>query len=108
MTLLITLFAAMISTVVWYLSSSAKKLKIGTLVLTYWGATIMWTVDAVADYMELRVEYFSPTATDILNDALLGVTVVAFGFLIWVIILLVKDPKGVWREYCSFSKNMLD
>lgn len=108
MTLLITLFAAMISTVVWYLSSSARNLKIGTLVLTYWGATIMWTVDVVTDYMELRADYFSTIATNILNDALLGVTVVAVGFFIWVIILLVEDPKGVCRESCSFSKNMLD
>lgn len=95
MTLLITLFAAIISTLVWYLNTMARDLKIGTLVLMYWGAVLMWSVDVIAGYMELRAEYFHPAAADMLNDAFLGVTVVAVGLLIWLVILLRKDPKGV-------------
>ena len=30
-----------------------------------------------------------------LNDFYLGLSVVALGLIIWLIILLVKDPKGV-------------
>ena len=48
MTLLITLFAAIISTLVWYLNTTARDLKIGTLVLMYWGAVLMWSVDVIA------------------------------------------------------------
>ena len=30
-----------------------------------------------------------------LNDLFLGVSVVALGLIVWLIILLIKDPKGV-------------
>ena len=30
-----------------------------------------------------------------LNDFYLGLSVVALGLIIWLVILLVKDPKGV-------------
>ena len=32
---------------------------------------------------------------DMLNDFYLGLSVVALGLIIWLVILLVKDPKGV-------------
>ena len=49
MTLLITVFAAVITTIVWYSNEKARELKIGTLMLTYWGASLMWLVDAVTE-----------------------------------------------------------
>ena len=30
-----------------------------------------------------------------LNDAFLGLSVVALGLILWLIILLIKDPKGI-------------
>ena len=30
-----------------------------------------------------------------LNDTFLGLSVVALGLIIWLVILLIKDPKGV-------------
>ena len=30
-----------------------------------------------------------------LNDAYLGFSVVALGLILWLVILLIKDPKGV-------------
>jgi len=92
MTLLITFFAAIITTVIWYNSKVDRKL--GSLVLMYWGASLMWLVDAVVEYMELGAEFFTPAAEDMINDAFLGVSVVALGMFIWLIILLVKDPSG--------------
>ena len=94
MTLLITCIAAIIVTVIWYTNEKARSLKIGTLCLMYWGASLMWLVDAVAEYLELRAEFFTPEASDMLNDTYLGLSVVVLGMIIWLAILLIKDPNG--------------
>lgn len=94
MTLLIACFAAVAATLVWYLSATARKMQIGTLCLMYWGATLMWLVDAVAEYLELRAAFFTPAPADMLNDAYLGLSVTALGLVIWLGIVLVKDPCG--------------
>ena len=98
MTLLIAVFAAVITTIIWYMNDKRSQLKLGTLTLMYWGASLMWLVDAVVEYIELGAEYFTPAPADMLNDAFLGLSVVAFGLIIWIIILMVKDPLGVVRR----------
>ncbi|MBR1930832.1 MAG: hypothetical protein IJ833_05070 [Lachnospiraceae bacterium] len=98
MTLLITVFAAIISTVVWYQNAPGSNMKIGVLCWLYWGASLMWLVDAIYEYMELRAEYFTPALEDMLNDTFLGLSVVALGLVIWLVIVLVKDPKGVVKS----------
>lgn len=103
MTLLITVIAAIIATIVWYVNESRDIYKLGTLSLMYWGASLMWLIDFVAEYIELRAEYFVQDFSSILNDALLGVTVVAIGLIVWLVIILVKDPKGVLRN--KFTKQ---
>jgi hypothetical protein len=95
MTLLTAIFAAVICTVIWYVSAGARDLKVGVLCLMFWGASLMWMVDAVFEYAELRAEYFTPAAADMLNDLFLGLSVVALALVIWLVILLVKDPRGV-------------
>ncbi len=95
MTLLITVFAAIISTVVWYLHVPGNEMKVGTLCLMYWGASLMWFVDAIFEYAELKAAYFTPAPADMLNDMFLGLSVVALGLIIWLVVLLIKDPKGV-------------
>ena len=62
--------------------------------LMYWGASLMWLVDAVVEYIELGAEFFQPEAADMLNDSFLGISVVALGMFIWLVILLIKDPSG--------------
>ena len=98
MTLLITAFAAIAVTVIWYLSEKRKELYLGALALMYWGASLMWLVDAIFEYAELKAEYFHPAFEDMVNDAFLGVSVVALGLVIWVVALLIKDPKGAVRK----------
>lgn len=100
MTLLITVFAAVISTVIWYMNAERSELKLGTLSLMYWGASLMWLVDAVFEFAELKAAYFTPEPSDMLNDMFLGLSAVALGLVIWLVVLLIKDPKGV-------IKNML-
>jgi hypothetical protein len=93
MTLLIAVFAAVISTVVWYVRPESN-LKIGMLALMYWAASLMWLVDAVTEYISEGAEYFLPAASDMLNDAYLGISVVALGLVIWLVTVLIKDPTG--------------
>lgn len=100
MTLLITVFAAIISTIVWYNHTESKKMY-GVLSLMFWGASLMWLVDAVVEYIEVGAEYFTPAPADMLNDAYLGLSVVALGLVIWLVILLIKDPDGKIRKKLS-------
>lgn len=98
MTLLITVFAAIIATVVWYVREESSALKVGMLVWMYWGASVMWLVDAIFEYAELKAEYFTPALSDMVNDAFLGLSVVALGLIVWLVVLLIKDPKGRVRS----------
>ena len=93
MTLLITVFAAIIFTILWYRRTD-NTMKLGIPCLMFWGASIMWLVDAIFEYAELGAAYFTPAAEDMLNDLFLGLSVVALGLIIWLVILLVNDPKG--------------
>jgi hypothetical protein len=95
MTLLTTVFAAIICTIIWYKKAPQNEMKIGILCWMYWGASIMWFVDALFEYAELKAEYFTPAPADMLNDFYLGLSVVALGLIIWIVVLLIKDPKGV-------------
>ena len=98
MTLLTTVFAAIICTVIWYKNAPNSEMKTGILCWIYWGASVMWFVDAVFEYAELGAEYFTPEPLDMLNDLFLGLSVVALGLIIWLVILLIKDPKGVIKD----------
>ena len=104
MTLLITIIAAAIATIVWYTNEQRYTYKLGTLSLIYWGASFMWLIDFVFEYAELKSDYFIQSFEDILNDALLGLAVVVLGLVAWIVILLIKDPKGVFEKK-FFPKN---
>jgi hypothetical protein len=97
MTLLLTVFAAIITTVKWY-NRENDNMKLHVLMYMFWGASLMWFVDAIAEYIELGAEYFNPAIEDMINDSFLGLSVIAFALIIWVVYLLVKDPKGVVRK----------
>ena len=98
MTLLTTVFAAIICTIIWYKNEEARKLKIGTLCFMYWGASLMWLVDAIFAYAEEGAESFAPAPVDMLNDFYLGLSVTALGLIIWLVIVLIKDPNGVVKN----------
>ena len=97
MTLLITVFAALAATLVWYLKDHNGEFKTSLLCFMFWGASIMWLVDAIFEYAELGAEYFNPEPADLLNDLFLGLSVVALALVIWIVVLLIKDPRGVLR-----------
>ena len=94
MTLLITLIAAITVTLIWYTNEKARKLNTGILCYMFWGASLMWLVDAAVEYFEDGADYFLPSSGDMLNDAFLGPSVVVLALVVWVVCLLVKDPQN--------------
>lgn len=98
MTLLTTVFAAVVATAFWYKNQPEDDLKLGILCWLFWGASLMWLADAIFEYAELGAEYFAPAAEDMLNDLFLGLCVIALAMVIWVVNLLIKDPKGVIKK----------
>ncbi len=105
MTLLVTAFAAIVSTVLWYKHAPKDEYKLSVLCWIFWGATLMWFVDAVFEYAELKAAYFSPAPADMLNDLFLGLSAMALGLVIWLVLLLIRDPKGVVRSAFAKKKN---
>ena len=105
MTLLTSVFAAIICTILWYKNAPKDEMKVGILCWMYWGSSIMWLIDAIFEYAELGAEYFTPAPADMLNDLFLGLSVVALGLIIWLVILLIKDPRGVIKAALFKKKN---
>ncbi len=105
MTLLISVFAAVISTAVWYGSEKAREMRSGILCWMFWGASLMWLCDAIFEYAKLKAAYFTPAAEDMLNDTFLGLSVVALALVIWIVYLLIKDPKNVVRNNVLKSRR---
>ena len=101
MTLLITIIAAVIATMLWYRNAPKDEMKISVLCFLYWGASLMWLVDAVFEYMEVQAAFFTPAIEDMINDAFLGFCVVALGLVIWMVDVLMKDPQGKIRAVLS-------
>lgn len=97
MTLLTAVFGAIICTIIWYKNAPKDEMKVGILCFMYWGASLMWLVDAAFEYAQLHAAYFTPAPYEMLNDLFLGLSVVALGLVVWLAILLIKDPKGVVR-----------
>ena len=104
MTLLITVLAAATTQLIWYASERARKLKIGVLCYMFWGASLMWLVDAIFEYAELGADYFTPAAGDMLNDLFLGLSVIALALVVWVIVVMIKDPDGTIKKKIKGSR----
>ena len=97
MCLILTTIAAVLCTAVWYGSALMREMKISVLCWLFWGAAIMWFVDLAFEYAEEGAAVFEPALADVLNDSLLGLSVITLALVIWSAVLLVSDPKGVVR-----------
>ncbi|MDY5557149.1 hypothetical protein [Helicobacter sp.] len=93
MCLLITLFAAVISSICWFVSNPQKNLQLGTLSLMYWGAGLMWIVDCI--FALSAGETFLDISGE---DAILGGIIVLAGLIAWFVLLLVKNPKRLFAN----------
>ena len=105
MTLLTTVFAAVICTVIWYKNAPKDEMKVSILCWMFWGASLMWLIDAVFEYVELGAEFFTPALGDMINDFVLGLAVIALGLVVWLVILLIKDPKGAVKASLFKKKD---
>jgi len=93
MWLVVTALAALVVTALWYANAPADRYKLGFLSLVYWGATLMWLVDRVLSYAEEGGPFLQVDA----DGTALGLSVLVLGLVIWLVRLLVPDPKGVLR-----------
>ena len=99
MTLLLSTLAAVISTVVWYFCAHREEYRLSTLVWMFWGASLMWSVDAFMEIKEIGSAYFTPSTQDMINDAFLGASVIVLALCIW----LIADPKHLF--HASFNEK---
>jgi hypothetical protein len=94
MWLILTAVAAIVTTVIWYINAPEDKYKVGLLSLAFWGATVMWLVDHIMAYVAEGGEFF-----ELSQDAtMLGMSVIVFALLMWLLVLLIIDPKGVIKR----------
>jgi hypothetical protein len=89
--LILTSLAAIVTTIIWYAKLPGDKYKLGFLSLMFWGATLMWFVDHVIAYLTEGGEFFEIN----LDAALLGISVITLALIVWLIVLLISDPKKV-------------
>jgi hypothetical protein len=88
-TLAMTVLAAVAFTVAWY-SGRGEGMLLSLPCLMYWGASLMWLVDAVVEYLSEGIAIFNPSGGQLANDAFLGLCVVTLG--------LVVLPRAVRRD----------
>jgi len=81
MCLLMTLVAALAASLAWYPRRRNSGTKLETLCLMYWGAALMWLVDGF-----FRLAEDEPFLELTLDDALLGLLVVASGLIAWFVL----------------------
>jgi peptidoglycan biosynthesis protein MviN/MurJ (putative lipid II flippase) len=94
MFLILTFLAAIVSTIIWYVKSPDNKYRLGLLSLIFWGATLMWLVDHIMAYLIEGGEFFETG----LEATILGISVILLALLVWVLVLLISDPKGVMQK----------
>jgi len=94
MWLLILLFAATMSTALWYSKAEDDKYMLKFLSLIFWGASIMVFIDHLISYITEGGEFIEVT----IESTILGFVLVITALIIWEIALLIKDPKQVIRR----------
>jgi hypothetical protein len=94
MWLIITALAAITTSIIWYTKQPDDKYKLGMLSLMFWGATLMWFVDHVMAVATEGGEFFEVNA----DATMLGVSVILLTLVVWLVILLISDPKGALKK----------
>ena len=89
MCLLLTLVAAVVTSLVWHHKERRDRAKLETLNLMYWGAALMWMMDGF-----FRLAEGEPFLELTADDASLGLLVVVSGLIVYFLML---------RRHSSFS-----
>jgi len=88
---MILAFSATIATALWYSKAEDDKYMLRLLSLILWGASIMVFVDHVMGYITEGGEFLEMTT----EATVLGIAMLITALIVWEIVLLLKDPKGV-------------
>ncbi|MDR1826827.1 MAG: hypothetical protein LBR29_00690 [Methylobacteriaceae bacterium] len=80
MCFLITVGAALVATALWRRQGWDNSRKLGTLSLMFWSAALMWSVDGF-----FNIAGGEPFLDISVDDALLGVLIVACGLAAWLV-----------------------
>jgi len=91
MWLIILAFAAAIATPLWYRMAEDDKYLLKLLCLILWGVTIMVFVDHLMSFLRKGGEFLEMTP----EATVLGFVMLIVALIIWEIVLILKDPKGV-------------
>ncbi len=94
MFLITTALAAVVATAIWYINTPEDKYKVGMLSLFLWGATLMWLIDHIMAYLMEGGEFFELN----LDATMLGLCVIVLALIVWVLILVISDPKGSLKK----------
>lgn len=95
MTLVITLTAAVVATIIRFARpDAAARNRLGLLALFYWGASVMWCVDGFASLAEGETFIEISDRTAMADDALLGMCVVLLGLAVWVVCKLIAAARS--------------
>ncbi|MEM2689460.1 MAG: hypothetical protein QXI27_02310 [Nitrososphaerota archaeon] len=95
MWILILTFSAIISTLLWYSRMPNDEYLFRYLSLILWGGTLMSFVDRLIAYF-----YGEPFIEITIEAVVIGIYLLIGGLMIWMIVLLIKDPRKV-----LFKKN---
>ena len=52
-------------------------------------------------YLEDGAGYFLPSAAELVNDTFLGLSTVVLALVVWIVIVLIKDPEHTIRSIIS-------
>ncbi|OYT38098.1 MAG: hypothetical protein B6U89_06340 [Desulfurococcales archaeon ex4484_58] len=94
MWLLILSYAALIATILWYRNAENDEYMLKFLSTILWGASIMFFIDHIYGWINEGKEFFEIS----IDAAILGFTLLYIALLLWLTILLIKDPKRVFKK----------
>jgi len=91
MWLILLAFAATITTAIWYSKAENDVYMLNILAQIFWGATIMAFINHLMGYLMEGGEFIEIT----LEATVLGLTLILIGLIVWEVILIIRDPKGI-------------
>lgn len=94
MWLLMLAFTATIATAIWYAKAEKDVYMLKLLSAILWGATVMALTDRILSYAMEGGEFIEMS----LEAVVLGFVLITAALVLWEIILLIKDPKGIFRK----------
>ncbi len=87
--------AAVVATAIWYVNDKARLYyNLGFLSLALWGTAVMIFVDHVMGYLAEGGEFLEVT----LDAMMLSIVLLITALIVWEIVLLLKDPKGLLKN----------